>query len=283
MTTTGQLFNPTKRNLLWLQILEHLSRFEVLTSRDLSFLIFGDEKHSHITMINRALDVLDVRYHFVNRIFFRPENYLGRGNLPNASGLSANGVIEAAERWPATYPKEFPPTHSPHTIEHDLRRARTHIKVHAFAQDQGWKLGWKKGDNRIVKPDDIFEITATKTAHFFLEEEHKRKDFKDLYAKLKPYVDLHGTNKMKEEWGFRYFTVIVPMRDAEAMANLITHLRGLCDCVDRKLKQMHSGSPFKLVTNVLAFTTHEDIIEHTAGPILHATTGKTLSFLDIIQ
>jgi hypothetical protein len=277
---TEVLFYPTKAKL---EILENLSRFEVLTARDLSLLIYGDESHPHITTINKTLDILDERHHLVNRIYFRPEEYTGRGNLPNASGLSADGVAFATERWPATYPKEFPRTHSPHTIEHDLRRARTHIKVHALAKENGWDLGWKKGDNRFIKPDDVFEITAAKTAHFFLEEEHKRKDFKQLYAKLKPYVDLHGTSKMKDEWGFRYYTVIVPMRDAEAMANLITHLRGSCDCVDRKLKQMHSGSPFKLVTNVLTFTTHEDMIERTAGPILHATTGKALSFLDIVR
>lgn len=274
-----ELFYPTNGKLI---ILENLSRFEVLTSRDLSFLIYGDDKHHHITILNKTLTALRASG-LVNQIYFRPEIYRGRGNLPNASGLSEKGVTLATERWPATYPKEFPLTHSPHTIEHDLRRARTHIKIAELAKHSGWELGWKKGDNRFIKPDDIFEITLTKTSHFFLEEEYKRKDFEALYEKLKPYVDLHGGGEMKDEWGFRYYTVIVPMRDAEAMNNLLTHFKGLCNCVDRKLKTMHRDAPYKLITDVVALTTHEDMMERTNEPILHTPSGKTYSLMDIVK
>ena len=274
------LFYPTK---LKLQILEHLARYELLTSRDLSFLIYGDDQHSHITTINKTLDILDKRHHLVNRIYFRPEDYMGRGNLPNASGLSEDGVKLAQDRWPATYPKEFPLTHSPHTIEHDLRRARTHIRIAALAKEQNWQIGWKKGGNHLVKPDDTFELTQTKTAHFFLEEEYKRKDFDAMHEKFKPYVELHGTGQMKETWGFRYYTVIVPMRDADARDNLLAHFKGLCNCIDPKLKKMHAGSPFKLSTDILAFTTHEDMTLRTNEPILHTPSGKTLSLLEIVR
>jgi hypothetical protein len=277
---TGELFYPTK---LKLQILEHLARYEVLTTRDLSFLIYGDDEHSHITTINKTLDILDKRHRLVNRIYFRPEKYLGRGNLPNASGLSEDGVKLAEEQWPATYPKEFPLTHSPHTIEHDLRRARTHIAIHALAREKGWSIGWKKGGNHLVKPDDTFELTHTKTAHFFLEEEYKRKDFDAMYEKFKPYVELHGSGQMKEIWGFRYYTVIVPMRDAEARDNLLAHFKGSCNCIDPKLKKMHAGAPFKLTTDIIAFSTNEDITEHAAEEVLHTSSGRTFSLLEIIQ
>src|ERR1035441_5064838 len=142
--TTGQLFYPTE---LKLNILESLARFEVLTTRDLALLIYKNDDVDSIRTINRALNNLDTNNALVNRIFFRPEEYLGRGNLPNASGLSEQGVALAEERWPATYPKEFPLTHSPHTIEHDLRRARTHIAIAKLADNQMWLSGWKKGGN----------------------------------------------------------------------------------------------------------------------------------------
>lgn len=245
--------------------------------------LYGNEDHSSITIINRNLDILDEREGLVNRIYFRPEEYLGRGNLPNASGLSEKGVAFAEQNWPETYPKEFPLTHSPHTIEHDLRRARTHIKIHALAAANGWEIGWKKGGNVIVKPDDTFELTKEKTAHFFLEEEYKKKDFGALYEKLKPYVDMHGTGQMKTAWGFRYYTVIIPMRDTDAMHNLIIHLRGSCNCVDVHLKAKHKGAPYKLTTDILAFTTHGDMMNQTDGPILHSTSGKVVSLKDIIK
>src|ERR1700684_2122022 len=132
----SQLFYPTNGKL---QILENLARFEVLTAKDLALLIYGNDEHSSITTLNKTLESLDKKHHLVNRIFFRPEIYLGRGNLPNASGLSEKGVALAAERWPHTYPKEFPLTHSPHTIEHDLRRARTHIAIDTLARSKGWE------------------------------------------------------------------------------------------------------------------------------------------------
>ena len=246
-------------------------------------LIYGNDKHSSITTINRTLEILDKRHHLVNRIYFRPEVYMGRGNLPNASGLSDKGVALAAERWPHTYPKEFPLTHSPHTIEHDLRRARTHIAIDKLSRSMNWEIGWKKGGNNLVKPDDTFELTNEKTAHFFLEEEYKKKDFDALYDKLKPYVTLHGTGQMKEAWGFRYYTVVIPMRDADAMNNVLVHFKGSCNCIDPKMKVLHKGAPFTLLTDVLAFTSHDDMITESNEPILHTPSGRTLSLLDIVR
>jgi hypothetical protein len=277
--TTGRLFYPTE---LKLKILEHLARFEVLTTKDLSPLIYGDATEPSTRTINRTLSTLN-HNGFVNQIFFRPESYLGKGNLPNASGLSENGVVLAQEKWPHTYPKEFSKTHSPHTIEHDLRRARAHIAIDKLARDHKLTLGWKKGGNNLVKPDDTFELTLTKTSHFFLEEEHKKKDFDALYEKLKPYVTLHGTGQMKEAWGFRYYTVIIPMRDADAMNNLLVHFSGSCNCIDPKMKVLHKGAPFTLSTDVLAFTSHDDMITRATEPILHTPSGRTLSLLDIVR
>ena len=144
------------------------------------------------------------------------------------------------------------------------------------------ELGWKKGGNHIIKPDDTFEITKQKTSHFFLEEEYKRKDFSSLYEKFKPYVTLHGTGQMKETWGFRYFTVIVPMRDSEAMVNVLTHFEGECNCVDRKLRLLHKNAPFKLPSDILWFTTHQDIIENPSGTIFRTSRGNSYSFLNDI-
>jgi hypothetical protein len=274
-----ELFYPTE---LKLKILENLARYEVLTTRDLAWIIYGNEEQDATRTINRTISKLNSSG-FVNQIFFRPETYLGKGTLPSASGLSEKGVALAQERWPQTYPKEFPLTHSPHTIEHDLRRARTHITIDALARKEKWEIGWKKGGTHIVKPDDTFELTKTKTSHFFLEEEYKKKDFDALYEKLKPYVDSHGSGKMKEVWGFRYYTVIIPMRDAEAMNNLLVHLKGSCNCVDVYLKRKHAGAPFRLTSDILAFTTHRDMIETPAAPVLHTSSGKTLSLMDIVK
>jgi hypothetical protein len=276
---TDQLFYPTE---LKLKLLENLARFEVLTTRDLALIIYGNEEEQSTRTINRTLSNLN-KAGFVNQIFFRPELYRGSGTLPNASGLSVKGVELAAERWPETYPKEFPVTHSPHTIEHDLRRARTHIQINALAKAMNWEIGWKKGGNHIVKPDDVFELTHHKTTHFFLEEEHKKKDFDALYEKLKPYVTLHGSGQMKDAWGFRYYTVLIPMRDAESMENVLVHFKGSCNCVDPKLRYMHKGSPFKIFTDILAFTTHDDVMQKPNETIFHTPSGKVLSLLDIVK
>lgn len=275
-----ELFYPTKRKL---EILENLSRYEILTSRDLAFLIYGTDVHPKITTINKALMNLRARHHLTNRVYFIPENYPGRGNNPNAWGLSELGVQMAEERWPYTYPKLFPASHSPHTIEHDLKRARTHVAIADLCNEHGWDLGWKKGGYHLVKPDDVFEITGTKTAHFFLEEEHKKKDFEALHEKLKPYVDLHGTGSMKAEWGFRYYTVIIPMRDTEAKANVLAHFEGVCNCLDPKLKFLHKNAPFKLYTDVLWFTTHDEIIRYPEGKIFDTPKGHSFSISDTLQ
>jgi len=242
----------------------------------------GNDERVLINSINNTLKRLVIDG-LVNQVYYRPESYLGRGNLPNVSGLSDKGVAYATEHWPFTYPKAFSATHSPHTIEHDLKRARTHIAISALADKQNWDLGWQKGGYHLVKPDDVFELTGTKTAHFFFEEEHKKKDFEALYTKLKPYVDLHGKNEMKAAWGFRYYTVIIPMRDREAMENVLSHFKGVCNCIDRTMKYLHRSAPFKLITDVLAFTTHEDITARTGEAILHTTKRQQpLSFMDIL-
>lgn len=280
-TTESRLFYQTP---LKLSVLENLARYEVLTSRDLADLIYGDTDHAAITTINQTLESLDLRHRLVNRIFFRPDYYKGRGNLPNASGLSKQGVATALDRWPATYPKEFAAEHSPHTIEHELKRARTHIQIQKLCEKNDWTLGWRKGDiYHLVKPDDLFEITREKTAHFFLEEEHKKKNLDSLYDKFKPYVDFHGTSKFKEAWGFRYFNVIIPMRDAQARDNVLIHFAGGCNCLDPKLRKKHAGSPFRLQSDILWFATHEDITTKTAEKIFYTPRRHeepTYSFLN---
>jgi hypothetical protein len=258
---------------------------ETVTARMLAKLVYGNDNHSTITTLNKILDILDDRCGLIHRTFYRPYNYSGRGNLPNVSWLSPYGAEKANELFTNTYPKSFLPSRSFLNIPHDIARAETHISFSDLCKKEGWRLGWRKGDrgSRLVRPDDIFEITQNKTAHFFLEEEHIKKTFDALYLKLKPYVTFHDTGQMKEAWGFRYYTVIVPMRDRDAMTNLITHFKGSCNCIDPKLKYMHKGSPFKLHTDVLAFTTHEDVMERTGESILHAPSGKTYALLDIVK
>jgi hypothetical protein len=278
---------PSLRRDLHDELLETLARFEVLTSRDLSQLLKGNTAHPSITTINKALVSLRTRHGLTNRVYFIPENYRGRGNNPNAWGLSKDGAELAEDKWPYTHPKVFSATHSPHTIQHDLNRARTHIAIADLCNREGWELGWKKGGYHLVRPDDVFEITKTKTAHFFLEVEHKKKDFPALYEKLKPYVELHGQGEMKSGWGFRNYTVIVPMRDVDAMMNVLAHFKGGCNCIDPKMKSLHkrgilSDGPFKLITDVLWFTTHDDVTKNPGGKIFHTTKGNTHSFVDIL-
>ncbi len=246
-------------------------------------MVFKNDKHSTITTLNKVLDILDDKYHYIHRQYYRPDNYGGRGNLPNVSWLSKKGKEKAQELWPVTNPKSFASERSPLGIPHDILRAETHIAIDSFCETESFGLGWIKGGYHLVKQDDMYEITKTKTAHFFHEEENKRKSLEELYKKLKPYVDYHNTPKMKEVWGFSRYNVTIPMRDEKAVESVLTHFRGECNCIDPKFRRMHKNASFKLITDILWFTTHEQMVKNTAGKIFRTTAGNTFSYLDIIK
>ena len=194
------------------------------------------------------------------------------------------GAKYAEEYHPQTYPKYHGAERSKYTLDHDIKRSETRTAIFNMCDDLDLKLGWKKTDLfHFVKPDDLFEITQTKTARFFLEEENKKKNLKEMYEKLKPYVDVRGSEKFKEAWGFKYFNVIISMRNQEAAITVLTHFAGGCNCVDFVNKRLHRNAPFKLQSDILWFTTHEVITTRTIETIFLTFDGKERSFLDIVK
>jgi hypothetical protein len=102
-----------------------------------------------------------------------------------------------------TDPKELIKDHSPLTIEHELKRARFHMKVVEMYEKHGLELVWKKTDlNHTVKPDDVFAIKKDgKITCYFFELENKRKSFKEMIEKYRRYEEYGARpfldNKMK--------------------------------------------------------------------------------------
>lgn len=256
-------------------VLVNLGRHEVLTLSLFSRLIGSSE--NSIAQTLRTLQEID---HVVFSNSFKPDDYRASGMLPNAYWLSAKGAQWVADEFPATYPRHHDKYRSVQTIPHDIACAETHIAIYDFCVRERLNLGWQKANysRKIVKPDGVFEITGEKTAHYFLELENKKKKFKShdyekqkkgLYDKFKPYVDFYGTSKFKDEWGFRYFNVIIPMRDAQARDNVLVHFAGGCNCLDPKNQRLHKNAPFKLQSDILWFTTYEDITTKTDQKIFY--------------
>ena len=164
----------------------------------------------------------------VNRISYRPDDY-DYGTLPYACGLSFDGVLWAQENFQWTDPKELIKDHSPLTLEHEIKRARFHMKIVEMCDQHGFELFWKKTDlNHTVKPDDVFAIKRQeKTTYYFFELENKRKSFKEMLEKYKRYEEYYGTQKCKDEWkDFKTFTVVTQIRTEEARQNILKFLAG---------------------------------------------------------
>lgn len=288
--TPDRLSNPTS---LSLGILEDLARHEVLNVKQLCSLRYGEIDDTHEGSMRRALRILKGKG-FIHTGSYCPDSYSDR-RLPIAVWLSKEGATYAEDKWPQTYPKFHGSQRSKYTLEHDLKRADTHQAIAKMCDENKWTLGWKKTDLfHVIKPDDFFEITGTKTARFFLEEENKKKNLKEMYEKLKPYVDMRGSEKFKEQWGFKYFNVIIPMRNREAVLSVLTHFAGSCNCLDPKIKRFHTinpktkqpWQPFKLQSGILWFTTHDLITKKSEDRIFASTTDfntQLHSFLDIIK
>ena len=278
-TTPAPLSNPSP---LSLGILENLARFEVLNVKQLCLLMYGEIDDTHEGSLRRSLRILKGKG-FIHTCAYCPDGYNER-KLPLAAWLSEEGARFAEYRWTGTYPKYHGKERSRYTIDHDIKRADTHEAIFKLCEEQGFTLGWRKTDlSHFVKPDDIFEITKEKTARFFLEEENKKKNLKEMYEKLKAYVEMRGSDKCKEHWGFKYFNVIIPMRNKEAAMSVLTHFAGDCNCQDFVNKRLHKNAPFKLQSDTLWFTTHDMITTQTTDKIFLTFDGKERSLLDIIR
>lgn len=136
---------------------------------------------THEASLRRAL-LKPERDRLINRISYRPDDYPGYGTLPLACGIAYDGVAWARENCPATDPKELVKDHSTLTLEHEIKRARFHMKVSELCDNQRAQLFWKKTDlNHTVKPDDAFAIKKDgKITYYFFELENKRKSFRGL-------------------------------------------------------------------------------------------------------
>lgn len=199
--------------------------------------------------------------------------------------LVEKGARYVRDKYPATDPKYHGETRSELNIIHDLHRTDTRTAIYEMCEKQDFQIGWKKTDLfHKVKPDDLFEITKTKTARFFLEQEVHKKSFEEMHDKLESYIRLRDSEEFKTRWGFKFFTVLIPMRDINSMQNLIIHLRGACNCLDRRFKEMHKNAPFLLESQHLWFTTSESMVNNASGKIFFNTfDGSPHSLLDIVQ
>jgi hypothetical protein len=223
-TPTPKIFYPTD---LKKRVLETLAEYYCLTIKDLVHLIYPESNTTHEASMRRVLGKLD-RAGLINRISYRPDDYTF-GALPLACGLTFDGLQWAQENCPWTDPKELIKDHSPLTLEHELKRARFHMKIVEMCDKHGLELFWKKTDlNHTVKPDDVFAIKRDgRTSYYFFELENKRKSFKEMLEKYKRYEDYYGTQKCKDEWkDFKTFTVVTQIRTEEARQNILKFLAG---------------------------------------------------------
>ena len=197
----------------------------------------------------------------MNRISYRPADYPGRGTLPLVCGLTWEGVTWAQENCAWTDPKELIQDHSPLTLEHEIKRARFHMKVVAMCEQYQLELFWKKTDlNHTVMPDDVFAIKGSgATTYYFLELENKRKCFKELFEKYERYERYHGTDTCKQEWkDFRTFIVVTQMRTEEARMNILRFLAGEAVAEYRGGKGRSVINPTPIKRSYLWFSTEAD-------------------------
>jgi hypothetical protein len=224
-TQAIQLFHPSA---LKKRVLEDLAEFYALTVKDLVSLIYPTPNETHEGSVRRCLSALD-RDGLVNRISYRPDDYPGYGTLPLACGLSFDGLLWAQGDCAWTDPKELIKDHSPITLEHEIKRARFHMKVVALCEQHTFELFWKKTDlNHTVLPDDVFAIKGNvTTTYYFFELENKRKCFQELLKKYERYAGYYGTDHCRRDWkDFQTFIVVTQMRTEEVRTNLLRFLAG---------------------------------------------------------
>jgi hypothetical protein len=223
--TAPTLFYPSA---LKKRVLEALAEYYALTIKDLVSVIYPQPTPTHEASMRRVLAKLD-RDGLINRISYRPDEYPGYGTLPLACGLTFEGARWAQENCAWTDPKELIKDHSPLTIEHEIKRARFHMKIVEMCEKHKLELFWKKTDlNHTVKPDDVFAIKKDgKITYYFFELENKRKSFKEMLEKYARYEAYYGTQKCKDEWkDFKTFTVVTQIRSHESLCNILQYFAG---------------------------------------------------------
>jgi hypothetical protein len=226
--TTTQKIQIFYASALKKRILKALAEYYCLTIKDLVSLLYPAPNPTHEASLRRCLAALD-RDGLVNRISYRPDEYPGYGTLPLACGLTFQGLCWAQENCAWTDPKELIKDHSPLTLEHEIKRARFHMKVVEMCRQHNMELFWRKTDlNHTVKPDDVFAIKREgKITYYFFELENKRKSFKELLEKYQRYEEYYGTQQCKDEWkDFKTFTVVTQIRTEEARQNILKFLAG---------------------------------------------------------
>jgi hypothetical protein len=261
-----RLFYPS---VLKKRILKSLAEYYALTIKDLVTLIFPTPKETQEASVRRCLSAL-VRDGLVNRISYRPDDYPGYGTLPLACGLSFRGLVWAQENCAWADPKELIKDHSPLTLEHEIKRARFHIKIVKMCEKHGLELFWKKTDlKHTVEPDDVFAIKREgKIAYYFFELENKRKSFKELLEKYRRYEEYYGTQKCKDEWkDFRTFTVVTQIRSEEARQNILKFLAGEPVTEYRNGKGRAITNPRPIKRNNFWFSTAELINKDVSSKI----------------
>jgi hypothetical protein len=264
--TPPRIFYPTA---LKKQVLENLANFYALTIKDLASLVYSETNETHEASLRRCLGKLETTG-LVNRISYRPDDYPGCGTLPHACGLGCEGVLWAQEHCPWTDPKELIRDHSPLTMEHEIKRARFHMKVVQICDKHDMELFWKKTDlKHTVEPDDVFAIKREgKITYYFFELENKRKSFKELLMKYRRYEEYYGTDRCKNEWkDFRTFTVVTQIRSEEARQNILRFFSGkpVDVYMNGARRSIVNKAPIRRAT--FWFTTDELVADGVAGPI----------------
>jgi len=269
------------------RILLTLAECYCASARDLTEYLYDTSGVSAVRNTNKLLKALE-REHLVNAVAYAPSDY-AHGALPKAWGLSANGIRHAADGFPETDPLEFKRTRSLLTLEHDVKCARTQLRLAKYCDEHGLDFYCQKTDlARSVDPDRLFAIDNPATgrkAYFFYEAENRKKNFEDLFAKCEPYQKLYGSERCFHEWGeFTEFRVVLQFASEERHDNFLAYLAGVCTCIYRRGKITHTCRPHApLRRKTFWFTTDARIAGDPGGPIFRTPEDyavRAYSFLD---
>jgi hypothetical protein len=259
-----------------------------VSAKDLTEYLYGKSDVNTIRNANKILTLLE-RRGLTTALPYTPSDY-ENGSLPKAWGLSDQGVAYATTLFSDTDPMEFKRTRSSLTLEHDVKCARTQLRLAKYCDERGLELYCQKTDlSRSVDPDRLFAIfnpATNRKAFFFYEAENKKKDFEDLFLKCEPYQKLYGSEACLREWGeFTEFKVILQFANAHEHDHFLDYLAGVCRCTYRRGRLAHTCRPAAPLRQATFWFTTDALISSDIGGSIFKTPRdyktRAYSFLDL--
>lgn len=215
-----------------------LAEFFCLRARDLAELLYGRITDSTEASVRRTVDLLE-KQGYVNKTFYRPDDYSGCGQIPYACGLSDAGLRRIADELflPREACGKTFDEHSAGTVHHELGISRFHRALGHYCAERGFRCHWdQRNRNRAIAPDAYFAITdpvrpeGKNALHYFLEiERAKIGNMKNgepsIIRKLARYYEYFNSDRCEREWqAFRRFRVIIVVRNDQKRRNLLAAL-----------------------------------------------------------